>query len=832
VPINDNFTNALVLEGSMAETTCTNYSASVEPGEPAHDGLGPSRSVWWRWTAPADGIVEVDATALAYITPGITPVIPTNILLNFLAIFGISPDLISIPLIPTNFQAIVVSPTNISIVSDPARSTIPRFPRSMIPLVAGIYTGSQLANLTPVSLIPPESFDDGSGGASVKKYRFVATAGETYQIAVDSSPRYIFSLTLSLGRILIVQPSAETRLRGSQPVTLEFRAFDTNNPAVWVEAFIGTNCLGVQTHAPFQFTYTAAQPGTYSISAVATNSAGERVFALPTPFTFTPANDDFSDATIIPGNLAQSTFSEVTELATTEPGEPEQYAGIPATNSVWWRWTPSYPGETVVRLFAPGSPQKIIRLALFKGATLTTLQLLNSVAAGGVVLPGYDPNPTIIFTPEPGATYFIVTDSDTSISWRFDQRTLDLVPAGFPERGHVNIPINLHATWQEDSPPLSGVQFVIGTQVYPSEIHLPYIGPTIQETGTLAVAESFPYSINWSPSETGRYFVWARATNSLGFTKESKKTEFWIYTANDNFSNAQVIASQTVATNIEFDITWSSVEAGEPAHGKDAVVRSCWWSWTPASSQSVRIKAVQVSTGLPLDIFIKDSSGNLRLLASNRDRVYEPGFSGIIRVPVKAGRTYYLRVADTRVPLASPGPPGIPLPAYEPPPPVRLTIEPANAPMAGEINFSFFAVQLTRNRHKPVQVMPVARVFLPDGRTPVTGSTYMAQLYAGPAASNLEAAGTPQPFFTPNGLSVPFAWAGVVMPEPVLLPNVTAYHRVYAQVRVWETASGDTYEAAATNGGHVGASAVLQLMAGSEESGPAPLKGLTSFKVQ
>src|SRR5258707_7357751 len=118
---------------------------------------------------------------------------------------------------------------------------------------------------------------------------------------------------------------------------------------------------------------------------------------------------------------------------------------MPAANPVWWRWTPSYPGETVVALFAPGFGYLFgnsSRLALFKGESLTTLQLIHSVqAAGGLGLPGYGQNPSFSFTPEPGVTYYIAADSSSSVSWKFDQRTLTLSPSTTPQRSQAGAPI-------------------------------------------------------------------------------------------------------------------------------------------------------------------------------------------------------------------------------------------------------------------------------------------------------------------------------------------------------------------------------------------------------
>jgi hypothetical protein len=378
------------------------------------------------------------------------------------------------------------------------------------------------------------------------------------------------------------------------------------------------------------------------------------------------------------------------------------------------------------------------------------------------------------------------------------------------------------------------VEFVVGTVVY-GEGFFPYYWTTsVQATGSLGVATSTPYDLAWTPTEPGSYYVWARATNQLGFEKESARTDFQIFTENDAFSNATVVASEVTSTNIVFNSLWSSVESGEPVHDKEVVVWSRWWKWTPSVSRSVRLKAVRDLQGLPLDVFVGDNLGDLRLIASNKDRVYVQGLSGAVRTQVKAGRTCFVRVSDTHVPLGVPMPPGLP-PGFisEPPPPeIILTIEPASNPLQGELDSSFFVTHLTRNKRKPLEFVPGARVFLADGRTPVTGSNYRAQLYAGPGASRLEPVGSPQAFFTPDLVYVPLSWAGVIIPQPVFLTNVTAYHRVFAQVRVWDSNYGETYEAAAAaNGGQVGESAVLKLVAGSEETGPAPLSGLKSFRL-
>jgi RTX calcium-binding nonapeptide repeat (4 copies) len=57
---NDHFAEAHVVEGTFGEAMGSNVNATRELGEPDHASSGGSASVWYRWTAPADGQVRFD----------------------------------------------------------------------------------------------------------------------------------------------------------------------------------------------------------------------------------------------------------------------------------------------------------------------------------------------------------------------------------------------------------------------------------------------------------------------------------------------------------------------------------------------------------------------------------------------------------------------------------------------------------------------------------------------------------------------------------------------------------------------------------------------------
>jgi len=60
-PPNDDFTNRIVLTGSDITTEGSDENASREPGEPLEANWG-GESVWWTWTAPADGSLQVSVS--------------------------------------------------------------------------------------------------------------------------------------------------------------------------------------------------------------------------------------------------------------------------------------------------------------------------------------------------------------------------------------------------------------------------------------------------------------------------------------------------------------------------------------------------------------------------------------------------------------------------------------------------------------------------------------------------------------------------------------------------------------------------------------------------
>jgi hypothetical protein len=119
---------------------------------------------------------------------------------------------------------------------------------------------------------------------------------------------------------------------------------------------------------------------------------------------------------------------------------------------------------------------------------------------------------------------------------------------------------------------------------------------------------------------------------------------------------------------------------------------------------------------------------------------------------------------------------------------------------------------------------PNAPVFDLDGTTPLSGAAFVAQLYAGPSTSLLRPIGSPVPF--QSGLQAGFFRGGVVA-----IPGVAPGTSGSFQVRVWEAATGPSYEVARASGGKVGRSGILTLTPSTPPSLPIGLAGLGSFSL-
>jgi hypothetical protein len=353
-PQNDDFASPQVLNAALpaSATQVTNRLATKESGEPSHAGNAGGHSVWYEWTPSSGGPVAISTCSS----------------------------------------------------------------ESDLDTLLAVYTGSTLAGLTSVAA----NDDDANGRCrdSNSEARFTATAGTTYRIAVDGKNG-------EEGRfdLFIEGPPANDAFANAQTLSASLPVFGTGSTRFASKETGEPDHAGNPGGKSVWFSWTPSSSGQFAISvcpflevspdtlvAVYTGSSVDALTPVASnddssaackgtgsqvalnvvagttyriavdskagiegPFTLEisapPANDDFEDASALPGKPVTAFGSTV--FAGKEAGEPN-HAGNPGGHSLWYAWTPTESGP--VEIAACGNSAGVDPLlAVYTGSAVNAL---------------------------------------------------------------------------------------------------------------------------------------------------------------------------------------------------------------------------------------------------------------------------------------------------------------------------------------------------------------------------------------------------------------------------------------------------------------------------
>lgn len=346
-PANDDFANAQVVTGLTSATAGSTVDATREAGEGDHfEGAPGGNSVWYSWTASADGMTELS-------------------LCNEV----------------TDFDTVMA-----------------------------VYTGTALGNLTQLGSNDEINAPAGVDCGNASGLMFTATAGTTYRIAVDGYGEDNFgSFRLDLTLTEDPDPPANDNLADAQVLTGLASSTTGSNVSAsfetgeishygdspgghsvwysWTAPANGTTDLslcndvtdfdtvmavytgtaldnltqlelndqidvteGVDCKDASGLTFNATAGTTYLIAVDGYYEDTFGSFRLDLTLTKDPdppANDNFADAEVLTGLASSATGSNVS--ATHEVGEGAHLSGT-GTKSVWFEWTAPANGKTVLNL--------------------------------------------------------------------------------------------------------------------------------------------------------------------------------------------------------------------------------------------------------------------------------------------------------------------------------------------------------------------------------------------------------------------------------------------------------------------------------------------------
>ncbi|NBV22484.1 MAG: hypothetical protein EBS05_11280 [Proteobacteria bacterium] len=654
----DQFAGRVTFTGQTNTVTGHNLGATTEPGEPVHAGVPNGASIWWSWTAPQNGLVQLDTAG------------STNA-------FG-----------------------------------------GMLDTVLAVYVGTVLNTLTPVAA----NQDEVPGFVTTSKVFFRAAAGVTYQFAVaglrdTNGDVAVGNIALNLAQApnndyftnaLVFPPGARRVYDNNVGATEELGEPDhAGNPGgksvwwTWVAPTNGTYLLdtvgssmdtllaiytgsainalslvgeddnrsdgGASVVKFFGVGGTAYQIAVDGFAGTNGISAGDIVLNLnPTQVL----NDDFAERVTLGGQTNRVMGSNLG--ATKELGEPN-HGGNAGGSSLWWTWTAPISGPVAVTTLTSTFDTT---LAVYTGSTVSGLTLVaenddadpvNALAVIAALFPGavgqtnLESGSLLFFPAVAGQTYQIAVDGYRSDNGTVAAGTVVLglrqpslpTPGGndlFANRyaitGQTNTSFgfNTNATDEVGEPNHDGNDG--GRSIWWSWV-APATGPvTINTVGSsfdtllgvylgTNVSALTLVAADTRSADNGKSVVTFTAIQGVeyqiavdGFNDGTgaatgrvvlnlRQHPPGVLQANDDFANATPIVEPFLTVN--GNNIGATRQPGEPAHVGAQQGHSVWWTWTAPVDGPVTIATTNSQFDTLLGVYTGTSVEALTLVAENDD---------------------------------------------------------------------------------------------------------------------------------------------------------------------------------------------------------------------
>ena len=630
-PLNDGFHSATYISPSGGLFTGKNTEATKETGEPNHAGKTGGASVWWRWTAPADGTATINTFGSDFDT---LLAVYIGSYVNSLTPIAYNDDACNTVQSQVSFNAfqgttykIAVDGLNgaqgnirLRLVPDqPANDNFAA--ATSVPAQGGHLTGHNLG-ATKENGEPAHS--SLTGGASVWwKWTAPATARAT-----------INTFGSDFDTVLAVY-------YGSSVSNLHSIVF--NNDA-------GT---GKQSQVSFLAgagtTYRIAVDGLYGI----TGEIKLQMAAAP------PANDNFDDAIVITGGSGE--FTGTNRGATYEVGEP-QHAGKQGYGSVWWSWQALATGTATIDTFDSDFDTL---LAVYTGYQLDGL---TQVAANDDA--NSSPQSQVQINVVEGEWYHIAVDGKGDSNGNIKLKIVPPVPANdnflharvLSAYGTSELGTNFGATKEAGEPAHANkygtasvwwswttpVSRTVTIDTFKSDfdtVLAVYSGNSVD-----SLTEIISNDNDTQGSSLGRQsrvqfraipFVNYRIAVDGAFEMEKGRIllNLTLAPGNDDFANAFTIPGG--GGIVDGSNLAASRESGEPAHAGNSVGPTVWWKWTAQTSGLATINTYGSDFDTALAVYVGDSVDSLSEVVS---QAAFNNYTVRVQFNTVAGTTYRIAV--------------------------------------------------------------------------------------------------------------------------------------------------------------------------------------------
>ena len=626
---NDTFAGRILISGSSHRLTGSNVGAGLEPGEPRLSLAAVGQTLWWSWTAPADGLVGLDTVgsscnAVLGVYSGST--------LEALSLLAASPATGNANPGSAHFRAVAGTAYQIQV--DGYNSTNDRPAAGDIVVNLTQFPNNDFfANALAVAPDATAVFDSNVGATS--------EAGEPNHGGHAAGHSVWWSWTATQNRVVLIDtrgssfPALLAVYTGGALETLRLVDEDDNSRRDGVSRIRLLAAAGAQ----------------YRIAVDGSTDAGVAVGDVVLNINWDlqgVSNDNFADRISLAGQTNVLTASNLE--ATSEPQEPS-HAGDASSASVWWSWVAPLTGPVTISTFGSDFDT---RLAVYTG---TAVSGLTPVAQNDDYDPA-TPQSKVEFAATAGTEYEIAVDGyltdqgakrglirlnlsqptppveggNDNLANRFTLSGGAASATGSNVRAtkeqgepdHAGNPGGRSLWWSWRAPAAGSVTIDTLGSSFPTLLAI-YTGADVQGL-TLVGADNGGGTGNGTVTflaEEGTDYLIAVDGYSQGTAVASGAVVLSLLeaagggSANDNFDNRSPFlpfVSTARGSNVG-----ATSERDEPSHAGLPAGASVWWSWTASQDGPVTIDTSGSGFDTRLAVYTGASVSSLELVAANDD---------------------------------------------------------------------------------------------------------------------------------------------------------------------------------------------------------------------
>ncbi|WP_226894598.1 hypothetical protein [Luteolibacter marinus] len=590
---NDQFTDALPLEGTVGSVNGSQSGCSLQPGEPVGHSSSDTASTWWQWTAPSDGPVTWLADTAS---------------VNLGAYRGESLD-------------------SLQFVESGAQSMRFHAVSGETYWLAASSSSTDITYLLSWELENGAPANDAFSAATVLSGASVETSGSLSGSSREADEPWHHN---SSARNRTVWYEWTAPASGAFRIELVGAA----TPDIWI--YLGDSLATLQRHASGTraFDFTASAGTTYRIAAVAKTEEEAIGFLLRIQPRDYGNNDLFANRMDL-GNGTHLRLEGTTKLATREADElnpPNAYS--PPEGTRWWSWTAPANGALTIKKIEPSAH---IDIGIFTGNQLLELVEIEAL-------------------PYSGDRFALPVTAGSSYAIQVGAIPLDfLLELEFTELDHDDFddPLVLPSTLPISSEILAtGASTQMGEILSSRSVWWQWTAPQdgwfdldVRDSDFPATAwvsqgtspsHITPVALDTSGDRIYRFFAAAGNTYAIaigsteevnfGFARLTLSAPTLAAPANDHFASAVPLAGDAI--QVSASSRGATTERDEELHLGSTHSRSLWWKWVAPRDGILFLSANPAWSR----IYQGNSLANLKAV---------PALAGVAgNYPVVAGQSY------------------------------------------------------------------------------------------------------------------------------------------------------------------------------------------------